>query len=134
MGYTGARWLEQSCKCEVSAFGRKVGDILGNAFKGIYHIHKAVMHKRVQWDDKDMIEVVLGCELATHDGSELTELVVLCHDACVRLAIDGVSNGYIKLRFTNRDRGNDFMYNHPTMSRALSRMAEIRLEEVKDGN
>jgi hypothetical protein len=96
---SGAAWLESNGKV-LSALGADVAGILGNVFAGIYHIDREVLHPRVKWDHERVIAVVIGGELATHDGDELARLVVLTAQRGIRLAISGRAPGYLRLQFT----------------------------------
>ena len=127
--HSGAEWLENSYKKELSDLGRKVGDILGQVFLGIYHIQREVLHERVKWDNKYIIEIVVGSHwFATVDSNALTALVVQCHDACVRCEIKGASSwGYLRLSFHQRTRGDSNMECHPTMDQALEKMKPLRI-------
>lgn len=123
--FAGADWIEGSLKRDLSPLGRVVADILGATFLGIYHLDTRAL-RRVRWDDNLLVEVTIRKELATYDGSELTRLVVLCHDACVRLAIEGVGPGYLRLIFHARvGRDARLGYRHPTI--------ETAVDAVRDG-
>ena len=102
----GAEWLAASLQHRrlepASALGNAVADILGEVYYGIYHLDKtALFHKRTKWHDPQVIRVTVGGELATVDGRELTQLVLLTHGFGLRLAICGAANGYLVLQFTS---------------------------------
>jgi hypothetical protein len=104
--YAGAEWLENQLKLEgkeISDFGREVADILGQAYAGIYHISKEVLHERVKWNDERYIRIVIYGDLETYDFDKLTRLVVLCFDRMVRLEIGAAARNYLSLAFTKRD-------------------------------
>lgn len=89
--YSGADWLQSQFKDKkLSPLARKVADILGQVYRGIYHLNRI--------DDQDWfsicgVRVFLDSvgELATYDGSELTTLVMLCHEQSIRLSISAGS-------------------------------------------
>lgn len=122
--YAGADWVENSQKKSMSDFGKEVADVLGQAFLGIYHISKGF--SKTNWSDKSYIKVIYGNELATYDGSELTRLVILCHDRCIRFAVQPASSQYIRLCFSKRrNRNGDKFYDrHPTMETAIRTVRE----------
>ena len=117
----GVQWIK-GCRPdqEFSELGMKVAGILDRVFRGIYHRQNEVLHKRVQWDNPNWIEVVTSKSFATYDGNELTQLVILCHDDCIRLEIDGASNGYVRLMFSPRKRPTSSIFDrHPTIEQAI---------------
>lgn len=88
---------------EISELGALVADILGAAYRGLYHLDDRRLME-MDWSDKDRIFLTLGQgqELATYDGPELTVLAVLCHDASVRLAVCGHGMNRLALSFHRR--------------------------------
>ena len=104
----------------MSEFGREVADILGQVWRGIYHLD----HTKLKLFDPRLAEVTIRGELATWDYTYLTDLVVLCHDRCVRLAISGARNGILRLRFWPRDRKStdSICRFHPTMEESVARV------------
>lgn len=131
--FAGAEWLKKMLplvkKPAPSLFGEAVADILGGAFLGLYHLEENVLFK-ADWTHADRITVTISRELATYDGFELSGLVVLCHDAHVRLAIHGCGPGYLRLLFHRREREGDgaVWHRHPTLE---GHAASIR-EKVAD--
>lgn len=114
--YAGAEWLRQRGK-EVSPFGALVADILGQVYRGIYHIERDVM--RTKWGDGIQVDMTTRVHnLGTFASSELTELVVLCHDHGVVLDVMPRSAHTLRLLFTKRVSG------HPTLDK---HMADIRI-------
>lgn len=87
--YSGAEWLQRSLKVEsLSPFTKRVADLVGQVFRGIYHLEEP--HQQ-DWgqerSESNIVNIYLSNELATYDSSELTELVILCHQQKIRLAI-----------------------------------------------
>jgi hypothetical protein len=124
--YAGADWLKpvlQRRGVQISEFGKKVADLLGDFQYGIYHIEtSALIHKRTDWTDSKHIEIVLHGVLTTYDGHGLTRLVLLCHDRSIRCELRGISNGYIKFSFSPRhprSTGRGFSDVHPTIEQAI---------------
>ena len=95
--YAGADWLQGYR--DLSPLGVDVADILGQAWAGIYHLDKEVLHKRCDWKSDRWIEVVINGPLSTWDNSRLTALLVLCHSKKIRLQLAGAALGYLRLAF-----------------------------------
>ena len=85
--YSGSDWIEATLKMELSPLGREVADVLGQVFRGIYHVEKQA--KRVDWSDKYCIEFSYYASggIALYDFEHLTALLVLCHDRMLRMEI-----------------------------------------------
>ncbi len=114
--YSGADWIESACKIECSPLGKKVADLLGQVFRGIYHVQCDAC--RVDWTATHEIRFRYygGRGLSTYDAGELTYLVVLCHDAGIRLSIQPYMRA-LMLSFTQRstrEHGNSWE-RHPTL-------------------
>lgn len=112
-----AEWLTNQGR-KLSPFGEQVADILGIVYRGIYHISSSVSDKTVAWNSDDWIEVKISGTVSTYDADELTKLVILCHDNCVRLEI---RPAYQKLClcFSPRQRDGTFYQIHPTIEQAI---------------
>jgi hypothetical protein len=92
--YAGADWIAANYKLNgeplpLSPLGRKVAEIVGAVVRGIYHIEQYTAD--VDWSNERFIEIRTHnsflANISTYDCSALTELVVLCHDAAIRLEI-----------------------------------------------
>ena len=70
-----------------SGFGAKVADILGEVYSGIYHIDNEDLRAADFTHERFVAIALPGC-LATYDADYLTRLVILCHDAAIRLELD----------------------------------------------
>lgn len=125
--WSGADWLEHNLaaakrlrrkiatKGEVSPLGRIVADVLGLVYRGLYHLDdRALM--RVDWSDDYIIQIAVPKDLAIWDFDELTQLVVVCHDLCLRLSVSPHGPRSLKLTFHQRDgREGPFTHRLPTM-------------------
>ncbi len=113
--YAGSDWIKTSLKKQMSPLGEKVADLLGDVFYGIYHLdHRAL--DRVNWDDDVYVEYIMSYKsLSTVDFDELTRLVVLAHDAALRLDIRSVAPKRMALLFHQRTREGDVCHRCPTM-------------------
>lgn len=120
--FAGADWLEQQGK-ELSDHGRRVADIVGAVYRGIYHIERPVL--RADWSDPLMVELVLPGELATFDFPHLTELLVLCHDACIRLSISPYMRNLRLMFHPRQGRTGRMSKRHPTIEDATRYAREL---------
>ena len=119
--FAGADWVELSMRVRnMSRLGRKVADILGVVYAGIYHIDQRALDKG-DWSHQGYIEIKLRDTLSTYDLDRLTALVIACHDAAVRVEIDGNSWHMLLLRFHERKRESDSMWErHPTIEQVVA--------------
>lgn len=121
-GYQGANWIEAALKPkEMSELGKKVADLLGDLFLGIYHLDSDKL-KAVDWSNTHHIEFALGWKsLSTYDDSHLTHLVLLAHQRAIRVQISPRSNHYLTLIFHQRESGmkHEWHKRHPTIEEAI---------------
>lgn len=123
--YSGADWIKRALKREMSPFGELVADILGVAFLGIYHVDVKAL-ERAEWNDNYRIAVSLGwVSLATWDFATLSMLVVICHDAAVRLSIEPCNFRYVRVVFHPRTREGDVSAGHPTLEENARRIRTL---------
>ena len=117
--FAGADWLKNDARRVVSAFGAKVGDILGQAYCGIYHLDPHQI-RAAEWHSKHRIEIRVGEHLATVHSNALTRMVVLCHDAKIRLEIAPCNMQLLRLIFWCREANGQHIYDrHPSMEQAI---------------
>lgn len=123
------RWLLGNGRA-VSELGTLVADLLWEWADGIYHIQDIL---RVSFAGT-YIEVPIFSSLATYDDSNLTRLVVLAHDRCVRVEMmarlvrsryegEWIELPAIVLGFSKRQRDGDWYHRHPTIEEAIARGA-----------
>jgi hypothetical protein len=102
--YSGADWMQshwQQAKVTPSPLAIKVADVLGQVYKGIYHIHPYIFAKKTHWDDPNVISLSVRREIATYDGNELTLLVMACLAAGIAVEVSGSFRYCTRLTFTN---------------------------------
>ena len=111
--YSGADWVQDDYNAvgkatktvprKLSPIGAKVADILGQVFCGIYHIQNDIL--RADLSDKLWVSMTIRAYggLSTFDDDVLTRLVVLCHDAGVRMQIEPCNPRYVRLKFWQRN-------------------------------
>lgn len=117
--YSGADWLEVSWQAPLSDLGREVADLLGQVWRGLYHLDFRKVH-RADWSNAERVSLVIGGDLSTWDFDLLTRLVVMCHDRCLRLEVCGCGPGLMRLSFFPRRRDGDMAKRHPTMEDAVA--------------
>ena len=119
----GADRIRAYQKVELSPLGETIADLLNVVWNGIYHLPASVVAK-TDWCDRRAISVVIpDHNLATWDFNYLTKLVVLCHDAALRMEIEACNFRYVRLVFSQRKRTGGFAERHPTLEEAA---ADIR--------
>lgn len=137
MRFAGSDWLKKNLEYRKmpapSPLGERVAEILGLTFAGIYHIpEQTLFHKRTDWSRETCISIVIREELATWDRNDLTVLVILCHDACIRFSVSAISRGYLELCFHQRKRGEvSTMRGHPTLEAQVARTRSL-MEEPRE--
>ncbi|KKM18497.1 hypothetical protein LCGC14_1665080 [marine sediment metagenome] len=121
--YAGVEWIEKMGWGPMSPLGAEVADILGYCWSGIYHIDNRYL-REVKWSDPDQMWIRLREELATHDFSRLTELVLLAHLTGIRIAVLPKSNCTVELTFYRRDSNEVWPGSaHPTLERVVKRVS-----------
>lgn len=111
-------WIESGAKKPVSEFGKAVASILGRVWRGIYHLESVL---KSDWSSERMIEVLVFGSLDSFDFDYLSSLVILCHDACIRVEVNPCNFHYLKLRFHPRKGRNGGMsQRHPTIDEAIN--------------
>jgi hypothetical protein len=124
---TNASWLKNNGKT-LSDLGVKVAQIIGSVFRGIYHLEKEVLHKRVDWSSDHFICIVIPESLSTFDSSKLTELVVHCHNQAIRLNISGRAVSYLSLEFSPRIRDGSISKRHPSIESVIEEINGTTLQ------
>jgi hypothetical protein len=119
MGAGADRVLMHRTGPMLSPLGAKVADLLDAVWAGLYHLPPSLID-RVEWDDPYVITAVVPDHaLATYDFDLLTRLVVLCHDAALRLEIGSANPRSVRLTFHQRKRTGRISERHPTMEEAV---------------
>jgi len=128
-------WLENSYKdlgVKCSPHGRDVAQILGIVYSGLYHISAKL--EKVKWDHERAIEIKFGySNLATFDFNNLTKLVILCHDACIRLEIEPHTFDSMRFWFHRREgREGDITRRHPTIEQAIENARKAKGPKLEE--
>lgn len=101
-----------------SDFGWKVFEICDTVWDGIYHLPDKVQHK-TDWANSQCIYFNLNTWLATWDTNKLTELVILCHDSCIRLEIQPRMKNLRLLFHPRKNRDGRMSQRHPSIEDAI---------------
>jgi hypothetical protein len=132
--YRGSDWIESNrkywkkCDAPMSEFGKKVADLLGQVYQGIYHLPSGTLEKADWASNHIEITVHDGNQMATYDSSTLADLVLLCHMMNVRLRIIAAAHSYLRLIFFPVTRNGFFREGHPTLDEAIERVKELYVE------
>ena len=125
--YAGSDWCEKSSLpglSEASPFGKRVQDLLGDLFLGIYHIEKDLY--RADFRTTNYVTMTLSDhrDWSTYDWDLLTRLVFLAHRYCIRVEIQTCSPHYFRLLFHPRKRNGSIYDTHPTLRQAVEKFEE----------
>ena len=133
--YCGSEWVKKQMEYwpkhkgqTMSELGRDVADILGATFAGIYHLDQGAL-TRANWWNETNISLIVGKDLATYDGNELADLIILCFMMNVRLKIEAATHGYLRLNFCRVGRWGFFRDSMPTLD-IYMRTAHVRLADI----
>ncbi len=98
----GAEYIRTSFKTDMSPLGEEVADLLDTLYGGIYHLAGPGLG-RVDWTNPNWIEYMLvdhrSANLHTYDFDDLTWLVLLSHDRCLRVELRPGNFRCVKLMF-----------------------------------
>lgn len=92
--------------------------LLVHAYRGSHHVG------RVKIFDHRSLQVTHYSEAATTDGDVLTRLVVLAHDAAVRVSVSASGPYNLSIMLHARERSDRNMTNHRTLEDAAAKMRE----------
>lgn len=117
-----AAWAERNWGRKLSPFEARVMNILGIVGNGLYN---APIAKRIHWDYSGPgrgVAVLWRTDLPTYDFDTLTGLVLLCHEARIRLSIDSCNPKYLRLCFWQRQAEGEMVYQrHPSIEQAIEK-------------
>jgi len=107
----------------MSSLGKKVADILGNVYQGIYHMNQKELTK-VDWRHTHHIVIRIRDSLSTYDFGRLTLLVIACHEFAVRVEVRGRAKNFLELMFHERRKNGHVHERHPTIEQAVASYRE----------
>lgn len=119
---------KRACKGDpptLSELGRRVARVLRSLYAGLHHMRPSVI-RAVNWSDPRVIQVRHPGELASWDGNDLTNLLVLCHDECLRVSVSPLNMRYMRLMFHPRKREGKTWERHPTIEQHIEMIRELQ--------
>ena len=116
--YAGADWLRE-LKIPMSVFGERAADLIGDWQRGIYHVQCQAVN--TDWTGERFIRLIYHGYLSTFDSDDLTRLVILAHDRCIRVQISPCMR-YLEIMLHPRDRDGRFSDRHGTIEGAIKRV------------
>ncbi len=97
-----AGWVQRQIKSEMSPLARKVADVIGYTFNGIYNA--PINTRKTDWTDTRCISVIQQHgTISNWDFCELSKLWVRCHRECLRVTISAAAPHRLRLLFHQRD-------------------------------
>lgn len=105
---------------DVSPLGLAVARVLDDIW-GLDNVRRFSTLREANWRHATMIVLHVGARLSTFDNDHLTQLVVRCHDACVRLEVEAFNARQLRLTFSRRDREGHRHERHPVMEAAVAK-------------
>jgi len=105
---------------KLSEFQAKVMDILGMVGGGIYNA--PIAYSSIDWayGFNGVSVVWKWSDFATWDGSQLTQLVFLCHEARIRCELAPAGPHMLRLSFWQRKATGDIAVRHPNLDEAVA--------------
>jgi hypothetical protein len=101
-----------------SDVGLRVAKLL-DEWDGLHHFDQAMM-KKVEWTNTHFIAIKLGGGLASFDFNNLTRLIFLAHDHCIRVEIAPLTFKVLRVLFHPRHKREGNIYErHPTLEQAV---------------
>jgi hypothetical protein len=116
---SGSDWVRSSSAKEISPFGERVADMLGEVFSGIYHISNEVFKTDFSRERYIAITFYENGQFATYDSDYLTRLVLMAHEKNIRVCVRAATHSYLKIEFMEVDRRGFFVDRHPTLTASI---------------
>jgi hypothetical protein len=124
MGALDILWIRGK-RADVSGFGESVASFIGDMVGGIASVETLALAKRVLWDNSNYIEMRWVGAMGTFDSSELTMLVMLAHDRCIRVEIQPATKTELLIKFTPRVRNTLIQYDrHPSLETHIAALRQ----------
>lgn len=91
-------------------------------YQGEHHIPK---HQVFEYGHGWMVKHDRG-DLATYDYNELTKLVLMAHDKCIRVGVSPLSKQVLQISIWKRQRDGGMCQRHPTLEQAIESFRKIQ--------
>ena len=102
---------------KLSEFQARVVDIMGIVGRGIYNAPVTSWDWNYGWG---AVSVLWKRELSTFDFDSLTTLVLLCHEARMRLCVESAGPRMMRLTFWQREATGSWAKRHPNIDEAVA--------------
>lgn len=106
---------------DVSELGLAVARVLDDIW-GLDNVRRFSSLRTANWRHQTMIELAVGARLSSYDNDHLTQLVVRCHDACVRIEVHALNARQLRLTFSRRERAGGRHERHPVLADAVAKI------------
>lgn len=117
------KWKPEPLPETLSDFQRRVADILGMTGGGIYNA--PISYDTIRWRHGwNGVSVTWLGYMATFDRGDLTMLVLLCHEARIRLEISPAGPHRLRLSFWQRKGDGGNSQRHPSIDEAVASFRE----------
>lgn len=117
---SAAGWLHSRGK-PTSLLGEKASTVIGELYRGIYHIERPVLN--ADWSNRHEVSIcVPDNQFSTYDDSLLTDIVLLAHKHNVRVTVRAAAHGYLRLIFVNVTKNGFFRDGHPTTDELIEKL------------
>ena len=143
--FAGAEWMQDQLdashksnpskhpEVKMAPLGIKAADLLGEWQRGIYHLQMRALYK-VDWANTHWIEITIYCAgMSTYDFDDLTRLVFLAHERCIRIELEPATHHYMKIMFHERTHEEHVGIGrfHPSLEEAVALFKQTVYEEAK---
>jgi hypothetical protein len=119
-----AGWVRAAKKRELTPFQARVMNICGIVGGGIYNA--PIAWETVDWSYGGRgVSLIWKSSMATFDFPQLTWLVLLCHDARIRVEISSAAPRMLRLSFWQRADTGSVSQRHPSIEDALADVREL---------
>ncbi|HEY1171066.1 MAG TPA: hypothetical protein VGH19_06805 [Verrucomicrobiae bacterium] len=124
-----SKFLKANGAKEISPTGLRVAVLLDDLFNGLHHFPGDI--RKVEWSHEYYVAVnVQRQNFSTFDFNNLTNLVFLAHDHCIRVQISEERGPCIRFLFHPRKtREGGFSQRHPTLEQAVKEYRERFTEQ-----
>lgn len=90
-------------------------DFFSEFYYGEHHIPNEIKPCGYGW----MVNHDRG-SLSTYDFNQLTRLVLMAHEKCIRVEVNPIRNGILQIKLHQREKEGTIMTSHPTIEKAIS--------------
>lgn len=118
-----AQWIEGHLGRELTPFQVKATLVLCRAFGSPWNSPWDWLN--VNWEFGRGVSVCAFTTPSTHDGDDLTKLVIAAHDECVRVELSPATPRMLRVSLHPRVREGGISARHPTIEDAIARFRGV---------